>query len=318
MPYDVHVTGGIRYQNYHQNNISTVLGSPASGFGQSQDAVTPRVGILWHPQRWVSLYANYAESFGANNGLVYAGPGQAKGIAATSASQYEGGLKTEFFDGRLRGTLAYFDLTKTNIATADTGLDPSTHLLHDCGSGPGSCSLAIGAVRSRGPELDIQGELLPGWNAIATYTNIDINVIKTNANNDSLNGINVGDRMFLVPRNTASFWTTYELLDTDYKGLKFGGGVTVRDGQMTNGGADASFALLPPAKIPGYATVGLMTAYSHAYGKSKVSIQLNINNLLDQRYYTSQSILGNNPNEYGTTVNYGAPRTFIGSIRVEF
>ena len=36
---------------------------------------------------------------------------------SSSAEQYEAGIKTEFFGGRLRATLAYYDLTKTNVAT---------------------------------------------------------------------------------------------------------------------------------------------------------------------------------------------------------
>ncbi|WP_347988632.1 TonB-dependent receptor [Methylomonas sp. AM2-LC] len=204
LPYDVHVTGGIRYQYLHQNYIQTSQDVVSGTAASTQDAVTPRVGILWHPQNWVSLYANYAESFGANSGLVWSAQNSFTPVAATSASQYEGGIKTEFFDGRLRATLAYYDLTKTNVATGDP------NLAHDCGNGPGSCSLAIGAVRSRGPELDIQGEILPGWNAIATYANVDIIITKTNSNNDPLGNINVGDRMVNVPRNTGSFWSTYE------------------------------------------------------------------------------------------------------------
>jgi iron complex outermembrane receptor protein len=67
------------------------------------------------------------------------------------------GVKTEFFGGRLRATLDYYDLTKQNVATTDR--DPT----HFCdGGGFGSCQIAVGEVRSRGPELDIQGEILPG------------------------------------------------------------------------------------------------------------------------------------------------------------
>jgi iron complex outermembrane receptor protein len=325
LPFNVHVTGGIRYQYLHQYSKSTSAygNTPLPGTvtttAMSQDAVTPRVGILWHPQNWVSLYANYAESFGANSGLVYNGPGEITPIAPTSATQYEGGIKTEFFDGRLRATLAYYELTKTNIATGDTNLDPTTHLLHDCGTGAGSCSLAIGAVRSRGPELDIQGEILPGWNAIATWANVDIIVAKTNANNDPLGSINVGDRMLNVPRNTASFWSTYELQDTDFKGLKFGGGVTVRDGQLGQGGTDLSGNVLPAIKTPGYATLGLMTAYSRSIGKSKVTLQLNIDNLLDKRYYTATYGSTNDPlGIYMAGATYGAPRTAMGSISIQY
>ena len=326
LPFNVHITGGLRYQYLHQNSINTAdaFGSNTTA-AQSQDAVTPRVGILWHPQSWVSLYANYAESFGANTGLVWAGsgalgsgPGQVSAIAPTSASQYEGGVKTEFFGGRLRATLAYFDLTKTNVAAGDP------ILAHDCGGGPGSCSIAVGAIRSRGPELDIQGELLPGWNAIATWANTDIIITKSNPNNDPINTNNsnyaVGDRMLNVPRNTASFWSTYELQNTDFKGLKFGGGVTVRNGTVGSGACDMSGVCTPATHVPGYATLDLMTAYSRPIGKSKVTLQFNITNLLDKRYYTNINAGYNDPtfNVTSATAAFGAPRMAMGSISIQY
>ncbi|ESS72106.1 ferrichrome-iron receptor [Methyloglobulus morosus KoM1] len=323
LPYGIHITGGLRYQYLHQSNSSINPNSPASNTAtaQSQDAVTPRVGILWQPKDWISLYANYVESFGANDPGALVFPG--KPIAPTSATQYEGGIKTQFFDGRLRATLAYYDLTKTNVPSTDPN---PTHI---CGGS--RCAIALGEVRSRGPELDIQGEILPGWNAIATWSNTDIIVTKTNGTNDPTSGdssggaggalgLKPGDRVQNVPRNTASFWTTYEVQESELKGLKFGGGVTVRDGQSTFGGFDNNFNLLPSQKLPGYTTVGLMAAYSRDIGKAKVTVQFNVDNLLDEKYFTTavrtqiDPTVGSN----GAGVSFGTPRTFMGQVSVQY
>jgi len=185
LPYDVHVMGGIRYQNFHQIYDSKMdawmYGGSFTSTAQSQDAVTPRVGVLWQAQPWLSLYANYVESFGPNSGQVFTGlTTPPKSVPATSANQYEGGIKTQFFDGRLRGTLAYYDLTKTNVPISDTRP----------GVPPGQFVLVSSSVRSRGPELDITGEILPGWNAIATYAYTDTYDAST------------GGRFYGVPRNT--------------------------------------------------------------------------------------------------------------------
>ena len=286
LPYNVQVMGGIRYQNLHQAQTSQPLGASSQLTALSQDAVTPRVGILWKAQNWLSLYANYAESFGANTGIVYPN----KPIPPSNAEQYEGGIKTEFFDGRLRSTLAYFDLTKTNIATCDT--------IH---SNSCSFSFATGAVRSRGPELDIQGEILPGWNAILTYANLDA---RTTIGDPT----QVGQRPYNVPRNTGSFWSTYDLQDPDLKGLKIGGGVTVRDGQ-------SACCDTPRFISPGYATVDLLAGYAVKLGQTKVTTQLNINNLLNKHYYTGISTSSSLGEGF---VDFGAPRTVLGSIRVEY
>jgi len=144
LPYHVHVMGGLRYQNMHMTNKSAGAdGVFTPGDPQTDHAVTPRVGLLWQPQNWLSLYSNYAENFGANNGCGFGN----KPLPPQSAQQWEVGAKSEFFDGRLSATLAYYNLTKQNVATTDPA-----HLF-ECGGGP--CLLAVGEARSKGPELEI-------------------------------------------------------------------------------------------------------------------------------------------------------------------
>ena len=307
LPYDVHVTGGLRYQNIHQSNWSRGTDQVVTnGQSLSADAVTPRVGLLWQPQHWLSLYSNYTENFGANTGNVYVNDSTMKAAGPTSSQQWEVGTKTEFFGGRLRATFAYYNLTKQNVASADT------NPLH-CG-GAGNCVMLTGAVRSRGPELDIQGEILPGWNVIATYANTDITVIQASDGDYPT----AGSRYWGVPRNTASLWNTYDFQQNSLKGFKVGGGVTVRDGQLVYlYGQDN----ITPT-IPGYATVDLLAAYSLKVGKSKITAQMNVNNLLDMNYFTSASAnpssLNNSAGYNYGNVTYGAPRMLMGSIRVEF
>jgi iron complex outermembrane recepter protein len=208
---------------------------------------------LWQPQNWLSLYSNYAENFGANAGKFAVG---GKLLPPESAQQWEVGAKTEFFDGLLRATLAYYDITKQNVATVDP-----TNIF---GCGGGSCFTAAGEVRSRGPELDIQGEILPGWNVIATYANQDVRITKSNDTADSGSTFIEGNRLQFVPRNVGSVWTTYEVQQGPLDGFKVGGGVNMQDGVVN---ADNTF------KSPGYALVGLMTGYSFEVGKSRITAQ---------------------------------------------
>ncbi|MBK8815574.1 MAG: TonB-dependent receptor [Methylococcaceae bacterium] len=57
LPYNFHVMGGIRYQYLHQQTSTTdpLFGGGNTATALSQDAVTPRVGIVWQPQNWLSL-----------------------------------------------------------------------------------------------------------------------------------------------------------------------------------------------------------------------------------------------------------------------
>jgi iron complex outermembrane recepter protein len=312
LPYDVQVMGGIRYQYIHQTSFtqfSPVFGGRTFLSGSTQDAVTPRVGILWHPKSWLSLYANYAESFGANQGKTFVSDGVGKIIAPTSAAQYEGGVKFEFFDGKLRANLTYYDLTKTNVAVGDP------NPFHNCGTGGFSagasdCQIALGEVRSRGPEIDIQGEILLGWNVIATWSNTDIRI---GGNEPVFSGGDIafkpGSRVPNVPRNTGSLWNTYEVQGGDFKGLTVGGGVTLRDSQI------APDFVEPLSKVPGYATLDLMASYSRQVGDAKVSIKFNVNNLLDKQYSSSRY---DNKQGHGYWANFGTPRTFMGQVSVQY
>ena len=111
-----------------------------------------------------------------------------------------------------------------------------------------------------------------------------------------------------------SVWNTYEFQNPTLKGFKIGGGVTLRDSQLalTNSG--------PEMRIPGYGTVDLMAAYSHNIGKTKVSAQLNITNILDKYYYSGAGF-GSSPVPVGYDGCYAgfcATRMFMGSIKIEF
>ncbi len=259
-------------------------------------ALTPRFGLLWRPENWVSFYCNYAEGFGPNSGYIY--PGSA--APPTSAREEEAGVKLEFFDGKLRATADYYNLTKTNLLETDP--------LH-----PGF-SLLIGAARSKGPELDVQGTLLPGWDVILAYANQDVKVTQATDGTE-------GERLNNVPQNLGSFWTTYEFQDKslNLKGLKIGGGVIYHGIQpvFAYGGNFQGAS----ANVAGYATVSLMGAYSFKFNGVKLTAQLNVTNLLDATYYTAGYVFASpaaTPGYVGGSRTYGAPRAFLGSLKAEF
>ncbi len=227
LPKDVHLLAGFRYDNAKVRTASGEI---------SDKAVTPRFGLLWQPIQELSIYGNYVENFGLPNIGTISAP-----LTAETAQQREVGLKTELFDGRFTGTAAYFDITKQNISIPDP-------------TNPFS-SVTVGEARNRGFELDVTGEILPGWNVIGAYAYIDSEITKDAAqefdpNTDEVIGTNPGNtghRFFNVPRHGGSLWTTYDLQQGNLRGLKFGGGVVARSQREGNNANDY--------QIPGYAVV---------------------------------------------------------------
>jgi len=300
LPYRFFLMAGARYQYIRQTGQAgeTLATLPPPGRPQLGQAVTPRFGLLWRPQDWVSFYGNYTESFGLSSGLVFPGvPGE-----PTSAQSWEAGVKFDLLGGRLRATADYFDLTKTNIPTAD--------LVH-----PGFSTFTAEA-RSKGVEVDAQGELLPGWDVRASYPTLDARIT---SGTGGLLGLQAeGQRIAGVPQNLASPWTVYAFQDESLKGLKIGGGYTYHGSQLfieLNPDFDAVEHLLPS-----YGTVDLMGAYSFNFAGTKSTAQVNISNLFNQ-FYTRDAIIlpATTTSGFGWGQrSYGAPFSVLGSIRAEF
>ncbi|HMK88626.1 MAG TPA: TonB-dependent siderophore receptor [Methylocystis sp.] len=254
--------------------------------------VTPRFGLLWRPIPWFSVYGSYLTNFG-NLPTESRNP-----LPPESAQQWEVGVKTELLDDRLTATLAYYDLTKQHIAYPDP-TDPT-----------GLSSLALGEARNRGVELDVAGEILPGWKIIAGYSYIasiitkDGGLIYDNYSGALLSVTgNQGKRLGGVPRDSGNLFTTYEFQAGPLKGLKLGGGALARS--LAQGDNWNDFHL------PGYATMSLLAAYTTTIYDRKTTFQLNVDNVLDTRYAT-EAYVG------PLSVYNGQPRRIKGAIKVEF
>ena len=282
LPRHVFVLVGARYDSIGSHDKT-------SNVRESDDGTTPRVGVLWQPVPSVSLYSTYSENFGASNADLVDANGRP--LKPETAAQVEVGAKFEAND-RLMATLSLYSLTKKDIATADL----STPDPYD--------SLAIGKARSRGVEVDVTGELAPGWDVIVAYAYTQTKMLDDLAF-VSLYGTNVkGNEMSNVPKNGGRVWTTYSFADGRIEGLTIGGGVTARGARQGDLGND--FVL------PGYATVDLMAAYAFPFGASHVTAQVNVDNVFDRDYYDSSA-------DYSRArIMPGTPRAVVGQLRVEF
>lgn len=169
-------------------------------FEANGDAFTPRFGIIYQPIEPVSLYASFSQSFFPSFGTSVDG----EPFEPTRGTIFEIGVKTEIIKDKLFSTLALYDTTQTNVATAD----------------PDNAGFEIqtGKQNSQGIELDLQGEILPGWNIFAGYAYADAKVTEDN-------DIPIGNRLTNVPEHKFNLWTTYTLQEGALSGLGFGAGV---------------------------------------------------------------------------------------------
>ncbi|BBA32145.1 hypothetical protein sS8_0177 [Methylocaldum marinum] len=249
----LHILGGGRY-----DWATTIAGFSNTSFDAVNKTATrnerfsPRVGILYQPWSWLSLYGNYVESLGSSNGLNISN----KPFDPQTATQYEVGIKAEW--NRIMASLAYYHLTKDNLLTTNlsTGVNEP-----------------LGEARSQGIELDVSGKITDQLHVIASYAFTDARVTKSN---DLSGGTALeGRRLPHVPEHQASFWVKYSITDQ----FSIGSGVYLvsqREGDTTG-----SF------QLPGYARWDAMAAYRFDIGKNRLTAQINVNNILDMEYYKS-------------------------------
>ena len=263
---------GLRYDTVEQIVTDNLEQTEIS---DTNDAVIPRVGVVYKPTKPVSLYASYSQSFAPNPETTSDG----EPLEPEEGEGFEVGVKSEFLKGKLFTTLAYFNIDKENVASEDPD-DPFS-------------SVATGKQSSQGIELDVTGEIISGWNIIASYAYIDAEVTEDNA-------IEVGNRLPNAPENSASLWTTYQLQQGNLQGLGFGLGfnfVGEREGDLDNSFTLDSYFLTNAAIF---------------YARDKWRAGLNFKNLFDVDYIAGASparVRGN---------DRGEPFTILGSISYEF
>lgn len=163
------------------------------------------------------------------------------------------GIKGDI-SNRLSATLAFYDVTRSNVLTTD----------------PVNIDFLIqtGEQRSKGFEFSLAGEILPGWNIIAGYAYTDATVTKDN-------DIPVGNLLNNVPKHSFNIWTSYEIQTGSWKGFGVGAGVFfVGDRQ---GDLDNTF------ELPSY----LRTDAAIFYRRDRFRAGVNFKNLFNVDYFES-------------------------------
>jgi iron complex outermembrane recepter protein len=173
--------------------------APENNSSQQNSAFSPRVGLVYQPIKPISLYASFSQSFEQVTGQAF----DQQLFEPERGTQYEIGVKADITQ-KLSATLALYQLTRSNVLTTD----PINQ----------EFSIQTGEQRSRGVEVDIGGEILPGWNIIASYAYTDARLTQDE-------DFPVGNRLEGAPTHGFSLWTTYEIQKGVAKGLGFGAGL---------------------------------------------------------------------------------------------
>lgn len=290
---NLHVHLGGRYDVIEQKERSRPddFDPTTRGTNTTETAFSPSIGAAYQPWPWVSIFANYTESFAPQ----FAGARSFSGsiFRPERGKAIEGGLKFQAAGGRLRSTLAAFSITKRNVLTTDPVNGPAF-------------SVTAGEQRSRGFEFDLNGEIWPGWNVIATYAYTDAKVTEDNV-------FAIGSRLPNVPLHQGSLWTTYFLQEGLAKGFGAGFGMYAQGRRQGINACQNPADCGTPFDMPGFVRLDAALYYRKLdlFRRTNLLAAINFTNLLDQRYFVGSQFSG-------LALYPGAPLTVIGSVKLEF
>ena len=257
-----------------------------TGTSQAKDTgkVLPYAGVIYDLNENISAYASYTEIFLPQS---YYRDRDNKMLEPDEGTNYELGLKGEFYDGRLNSSLAYFEVHQDNRPEADTSYNGNP-------TNP-DIEYAYKGIKAttKGYEAEISGELLPGWQLQAGYTH-------KVSRDQSGKKVSTWE-----PEDQINLYTSYTLTG-DLDKLTLGGGVRWQSTGwqvLTNwkGGTQEKFSQDP------YWLVDLMARYQIS---KNLSATVNLNNVFDKSYYTN---IGFYNSSY-----YGDPRNVMVSTRWDF
>lgn len=293
------ILGG-RYTDYEYDFTQDGIRGYTRTRYEDKGVFLPYGGLVYDiDSRW-SAYGSVSETY-VSQASRFEAPLPGSPLDPITGRNYEVGLKGELWQGRLNLALALYRIEREGEAVRDPDYPSSP-----AGDGGNCCWLAQGEVVSQGFDVEINGELLPGWQVFSGYTyNHNENKQADNARYSSV-----------TPKHLLKLWSTYRL-PGDWQRWKVGGGVTAQSANYVTGTArsfNASSGLYDGPATPfdfsqsGYAVWSLLGEYSL---DRHWTAALNVNNLFNKTYY--QTVGSSVTNNW-----YGEPRNVMVSLRGKF
>ncbi|WP_434677165.1 TonB-dependent receptor [Pseudomonas sp. R1-18] len=239
-----------RFEHDYQSYLPRTGNPPRSlDWNASDNAVTPRLGLIYDLTDDLALYANTARSFKPNSGASQ----QGGGFKPEEGKSFELGMKWQALEGQMSVEAAVYQIEKKNVLTTDP-VD-STY------------SVAAGEVRSRGFDLNVVGNLTPEWRMMGSYAYVDAEVTKDNT-------LRSGTRLLNIPEQTFSLLNVYEFQEGALRGLGLGAGGRYMD-QRAGQTANVAFSM------DSYTVFDLLAYYKV---NEHVKLNLDVKNVFDSDY----------------------------------
>lgn len=269
---------GGRYDSYDQEQ------SCCDGlvfYEETADNFTPRVGLVFLPTEYVSLYTSYSEGFEPNApvGQSFANAGDK--LDPTLGVQYELGAKWEAFEGRLLATGAIFSVDRENAPFEDV----STNTIQ-----------SRGKQTHEGVEITVSGLVGERLSLTGSATYLDAEIVESD------DADVIGNTPLGVPDLAVSLFAEYEFGGGALNGLSIQGGWFYESERPID---DANLF-----DLDSYNRIDAGLKYVQEADATRQYIwRLSVHNLTDERYYKGRDPWSINPER---------PRDLRGSLEVRF
>jgi catecholate siderophore receptor len=268
----VELLAGMRYESF---GIRYRDNRAASILTRNDGMVSPRIGFVFKPASPASIYASYSVSHLPSAGDQFSSlTDVTRALEPERFENLELGAKWDIAD-RLALTTAVYRLDRTNTR-APSALDPSL-------------TVQTGSQRNSGYELGASGTVMTGWEIAGGFARQRSVITSTTA------AAAAGATVPLVPASTFSLWSKHRLFS------RLGAGLGVVHQTEMYAAIDNTVTLPAFTRLDGALFLRL---------GSHLRAQMNLENLLNERYYP----LAHNNNN----ITPGSPRAVRLSLTTGF
>ena len=255
-----------------------------------QNKFLVRAGLMYKATKNINAYASYIEGFQMQTDAYLGYDGFRRRLSdgkivrdpfkPKTTRMYEFGAKTEWLEGKLHASIAYYDIKQNNILTYDdTVYNGAVDELMTEG----------GTERNKGLEIDVMGRILPNWLVNAGYAYNDSKIT------DQRRGTYRKDN---APKHTFNLWTRFDVKEGFFKNLGVGAGL--------NYSAEKISWQEPDLVLPDYTIVDAAVYYKI----KDMQLSFNINNIFNKTYWLGAF---NYPRLFP-----GTPRNVMFTVRYTF
>lgn len=262
-----------------------------------QSKTSPMIGAIYKATDEFSVFALYSTSLFPDSGKDSRG----KQFSPQAGTGLEMGVKFETADGKLSGTLSYFNIKRDGGSQTDPNKNNVNTDLYDAltalgtpaaiasrnaqwSSRPIGDLIQGGEQKGKGLELDIVYQPTKNWQIVGSYADVDHKFTK------SAVAATIGETYPQAIKTRYSILSKYTFTEGEAKGafvgLGLSGGTKSLQGYVNWGGKDVA------RYEPGRMNVDLFTGYKLKLLGRDTTIQLNIKNITGAKDYQGWKATG--------------------------